>query len=1390
MNRQPEIMRFLRSAMRTCFGVWMVVTLPLCGALASDSYDWQAIEPADLIAPTPPFTSNQYRLIESSTDSITVAFAWPEGARPEPQSVDRYRFVLVIPPAGIGSVTYTTTARTFYANGETIDPATIPAEPPPTTRFTHQVLGEYRGAKVCALEFRPILPVSGASEAQHSYISNSTLTIRLASPFHAPRVAHEIVNRAFAAFVLNANDLPRCLPPVAPEKVDPLAERLWSLPALRIRTSAPGWHAIPARRILAEWREQVRIEDIQLARRASLIEVPSEYQQADHGLRRVDTSEPTIVISASGEWKDSGPIAPDDLVLFHAELSVAPGDPRECYWLVVDPEADSSKSQIRVQEEAGGEFITSATSGWITERIGPDLLFVDGGLRTEQQASFWAAQMFPGPATGSVAVQLPESIREALDGSEGFFTLIFGSALKDRYSPGYRIRPPDVAVQIDGSTVPVRLNKGSSEYATEFRFPIPSGIQSVTAEISHVPTGKPSNPLYLDEVRLSIHRSLVWSGSPAVYSWPTARDGSLSISLRSTTPLLAVVKDVSGEWTFLAPSQADSVATLVPATPILELHLLPVDGWNSPDTITRYDRPEWMTRFPRAEKLFIGPESFQQEGVLLIGESRTDQAEAAWIDIQSLFDVFTGGQFSPHAVRHFLSWVVLAQSDPQPHSVVLVGDSSWDTWGRYPHSGEIPHWTPAYHAEDRPDFPSDHWFIEGILADRVGDWFLGRIPCQTSAQLQTYIGKIREFRRITRTQPLEHLFWVTDDNPPFAKNKQIVYGASLPGALEPRLLDVRDFPFVDNFYYGIHLRRIQEEARKGLDALDYGKISPAANQAIRDGISAGPSLFIYYGHSGLNVLGHERLLFGGGSKFSDVPSLANGGRAPLALLMTCDVGRFDFAETPKWSVGLAEEMLFHGLGGCLALVTSTGRGLPDDHLDLMRGFMDGMFNHRLSESGAALWAGKVQCLIPGRANEAIDMFTLLGDPLFRPSIPAAAEVSPSSLRWQEDGSIEIRLDSHYSDQARFWVIDERVERVAQIPGDASQEREGTVLSYAEAEDISTLHVGVVDSGKAGGASLDLSRFTRPIWSGEISEGSPNLTLVPGQVIFENYSPRSGETLFLTATVANAGPGIAENVAVSAYEVPSEAADASLLTATDLVPFTQFAEFPDPVIRRIRPGEMKSVRLRWDRWEGIGQRNILVRVDPEDRVRESDESDNAAFKKIRILDKPDLAWGVVRDSTAGAVDFSRAKSVDAKWVTHPEQVNLGGFSPLQGLLASVDRAVIVPIPLTNFGETPSDPCLVQYTYRGEDGAPIVEPFSFAIPTIPPSLGDISPRAIPVLLLPGVKEIEIIADFDDEVDEITTDNNRIRLVLPIRFWDRYPSLAPKRVPPKALERIQLE
>jgi len=1358
----------------------------------TNEFDWREIPDTAVLRPQSQFVSDRFQWVSSTDSEIRVRFDGPDTTPPTAGKREEFRFVLITPPGGIESASLEYEERVFLKDGERVELDAPPPGAPVASRIIHRQIGEFRGAKLFQIEYKPSVNTSVRRLADVDWIADATLILRIGGSFQPNRSLSPLLSRPLESIVLNPGDIQRCLPPLA---LNPQAEserlQFWRAPCLKISVREEGWYSIPAGRLLTEWGSDLQVEELGLYSRGALLSPPKSLRAPEDPTHAEDVAESLFVFDSRGAVRTAGKIDAEDRLFFHADTSREAYDPLRVYWLVNKGTSPTTQAAPTVQS---GADIRTATLTQLRASIGEDKEFVQGGLQNEKQEFFWVDRAFPQDATESLDFSLPAWAVDPSRDTQGRIVVVFPSASDRSYVPSGALQSKAINLKADGKEIATVLKRGETGFNYLIEFGIPKDIQGPTLSLTYNPPGARSDPPFLDRLELEATRTMIWAGTDCHYHLiPSASDfsrvrlqpdGSGPESL--PPPVHAFGRLRNGAWVGLQSDPEEPLGFLTPG-PLVEVSFLTGIEGRSVKEIDSFVWPEWFDAPPQTDQIVLSPKVFEGHLAHIGKLNEKNGYHCFWIDLEDIYDLFSGGQFSPFALRNFLSWATCAWPDPQPASILLVGDTSWDAWNRYPEGNQVPNWTPSYHDTQTPDFPSDLWFVTGGPKDAIADWLWGRIPCQTIGHLEGYLAKRYDFEERPRDDWAGRLLWVSDDNAPVEEHIQELFKGTLPQAMRLRHIRIRDFPFVDNFYYGPFLSRIQEEARNDRSPLDYGKISPSCNLAIREALNDGASLFVYYGHSGPNVLAHERALFGGGSLYSDVPHLRNEGKAPFAFLMTCDVGRFDYAQPPmKWSVGLSEELLFHGRGGCLALVASSGKGLPSDHKRLLGGCLDAWFNRGLPTCGEVLWSGKTQCLIPPGKNLSIEMFTLFGDPLFIPPAPGNRFIAlPRSLRWNHDGSLQVKVDlpdELDTSQVKCWGLGDDLLEQWNWESVAVSAEGDFELTLPNARDrkyvlLACQWTGEQEPGQSVGVAtfgLDLEAAGKPDWRALYGEGTPNLTLGAEDVLLGDYSVREGETLFIEANVHNKGDAPAENVEVRAFDAETDAEVDS------------FSEYPPANVAFLPPGESTKVRIRWDRWGGTGTFDFNVKVDPQGKIEESDEEDNEAQKTIRVYGKPDLAWGLVRGTTSGAIDFTRgAKTIPVDWVKDPGKADLKQWSPLRTALAEVDRGVLLLVPITNFGESESATCTLQFIYHFEGNAPTMTLPPIKIPPVAPSLdGKIVGRPVPVLILPGMKRIELEIDPENLLDESDMKNNRLTFSPPLRLWDNFPSLVQKRKQPAAL------
>ncbi len=163
-------------------------------------------------------------------------------------------------------------------------------------------------------------------------------------------------------------------------------------------------------------------------------------------------------------------------------------------------------------------------------------------------------------------------------------------------------------------------------------------------------------------------------------------------------------------------------------------------------------------------------------------------------------------------------------------------------------------------------------------------------------------------------------------------------------------------------------------------------------------------------------------------------------------------------------------------------------------------------------------------------------------------------------------------------------------------------------------------------------------------------GAANLTMTPANIVFAPPAPAEGDAVTLTAVVLNTGATDAANVLVQFVDVTNGA-------------FTPIGA--EQTIAAIAPGQSAAAQTMYDTSDKAGARRILVLIDSNNLVPESDETDNEAQTTLRV------ASAALANLTVGESDI--------------------GFSPLQPVDGDEVRLTVT---VHNRGDVAAENVLVQ------------------------------------------------------------------------------------------------
>jgi len=377
--------------------------------------------------------------------------------------------------------------------------------------------------------------------------------------------------------------------------------------------------------------------------------------------------------------------------------------------------------------------------------------------------------------------------------------------------------------------------------------------------------------------------------------------------------------------------------------------------WLSPDTIA-LDMPSDLRSVENgADYLMITHRDFYTD-VLPLADyySTTQDLRVMVVDVQQVYDEFSGGVVYPAAIRDFLAYAFENWVAPAPTYVLLVGDGHFDYKFLSP-ATNLDWYLPPYLAYEDPwmgETATENRYVSISGDDAWPDMIIGRFPVNSSAQAQVMVNKSLSYQQAPPAGDWNQRLLFVTDNPDDAGNFH-TYSDEIADNYVPA-------PYTSTkVYFGL---------------APY-TAPAAAKAAILAGISEGRLFVSYIGHAAIPNWAGEQILH-----VNDVASLTNDDRLPVMLPMTCLEGYFHYKDTGFRS--LSENLVRAPNGGAVASWAPTGLGVAEGHDLLEKGLLKAVFYDGVRRLGDATLEGKRYLWDRGGGGhrELVETYVLLGDP--------------------------------------------------------------------------------------------------------------------------------------------------------------------------------------------------------------------------------------------------------------------------------------------------------------------------------------------------------------------------------------------------------------------------
>ncbi|HIE10490.1 MAG TPA: DUF11 domain-containing protein [Kiritimatiellae bacterium] len=309
------------------------------------------------------------------------------------------------------------------------------------------------------------------------------------------------------------------------------------------------------------------------------------------------------------------------------------------------------------------------------------------------------------------------------------------------------------------------------------------------------------------------------------------------------------------------------------------------------------------------------------------------------VTVDEIYDVFNFGVPDPAAIRRFLDYAYTYWSIA-PRYVVLVGKGSYDYRDRM---GFGQNHVPV-RLQSTPEglFASDIWYADVVGDDAVPEMAIGRIPAVSEAEVDAYIGKLSAYESAAGAWTNRVLVTAddADDGGNFEDDSDAV--AQWIG---PAYQVVK-----------IYLR-------------DYD--AAAVRTLLLNELGTGARVMTFMGHAGLDRLAQEGLLLA-----TDAGLLANSGRLPVLIAITCVAGRFEIPGNDC----LAEVLVMDADGGFVAALAPSGLSLHRSARLLADEFLAAVYGRGVQDLGAAVQAAVAGTAERTRNGYLLYLYNLIGDP--------------------------------------------------------------------------------------------------------------------------------------------------------------------------------------------------------------------------------------------------------------------------------------------------------------------------------------------------------------------------------------------------------------------------
>jgi hypothetical protein len=509
---------------------------------------------------------------------------------------------------------------------------------------------------------------------------------------------------------------------------------------------------------------------------------------------------------------------------------------------------------------------------------------------------------------------------------------------------------------------------------------------SMNVSITYNKNGNGSATGWLDYVELHVPSSLTYTGGfiqlhrvaePVPQVWTYQITSAQAVTVWEVTQINGIrqlpTQAIAGGYAFTAST--DSTRSFV---------IFAGSNFPTPTPIGPLANQN-LHALPPVDMVLVSPAALMPAALDLAAFHQADGLSVQVLDVQHIYNEFSGGVQDPTAIRDLMRMLYERASLPEeyPQYLLLMGDASYDYKNKIAGNVNwVPTWEDPFSLNLATSIVTDDYF--GFLDPGEGtnmrtglvDLGIGRLPVADLNEAMIAVDRIKAYAsdpgRFGTWQ--NKVLYVTDD---------VDAGKSW----ETTFIDYaeRSSIQIQQNKLGVNPRKIYTDSYVQ-ELVGGSQRYPKAQEDLFRETDNGALALFYIGHGGEIGWASERIL-----QLAEINSLRNRAALPVVVTITCEFSRFD--DPNRVSAG--EQMFLNPEGGAIGLI-STYRAVfaQPSTLQISKQISDTLLS--LQSNGKPQRLGDVVRYVKNN-NYSSDrpVFGLLGDPALAVNMPVHQALTDS-----------------------------------------------------------------------------------------------------------------------------------------------------------------------------------------------------------------------------------------------------------------------------------------------------------------------------------------------------------------------------------------------------------